>query len=126
MKDVHFCSINASACYTEISQETSDCLIPCTGLYADVVFTEDKILDTKTPFSGRHFGDTIKIYRDETDQGRERQKLILLLKKYTNYKKSFVKQIKFDPLMFDLSKYISVKKISFYSQCQFHQMYEAF
>ena len=47
-QDVRFCSPNASACYTESLKDTSDCDISCTGLYADVVVTEDKILNLKT------------------------------------------------------------------------------
>ena len=48
IQDVQFCSPEDSACYTSVSKETSDCDISCIGLYADVVFTEDKILNLKT------------------------------------------------------------------------------
>ena len=44
-QELTYCSPNASACYKEVS--TSDpygCSISCTGLYADIEFTEDNIL----------------------------------------------------------------------------------
>ena len=48
IQDIQFCSLEDSACYTAVSQQTSDCDISCTGLYADVVFNEDKVLSLKT------------------------------------------------------------------------------
>ena len=41
-----FCSPNASACYTSVSDSDSE--VACAGLYADVIFTEDKILNLET------------------------------------------------------------------------------
>ena len=45
-KDPIFCAPNASTCY----KNTYSCMVSCTGLYADVQFTEDRILakDKKT------------------------------------------------------------------------------
>ena len=106
--DVQFCSPNASICYTEVLQETSDCDVSCTGLYADVVFTEDTILNTRAPFSvinsqGRKTG--LKIQNDKPDQDKARQNLLRLLEKYSEYKTSFVRQIKFDPQLSNHSEF---------------------
>ena len=92
---------NASACYTEIKQDIFGkglkCQVSCIGLYADVVFTEDTVLNTKPPFSATYYDETVTIKRDETIQTiKERQELMKLLDKYETYKKSFVRQITFD------------------------------
>ena len=109
-KAVQFCSPTASTCYTAVLEETSDCDVSCTGLYADVVFTEDKILHVKTPFSGAvgtiYGTQTFTIRKAGAEQGKERKKLLLLLEKYTDYKNSFVKQIKFHPQLSNLCQYI--------------------
>ena len=47
------------------------------------------------------------IQNDNPNQDKERQNLLGLLKNYTEYKKSFVQQIKFDPQLPDLSEYTS-------------------
>ena len=39
-----FCSPNASDCYTAVIREDHNCLVSCTGLFADVRFTEDRLL----------------------------------------------------------------------------------
>ena len=44
-QDPIFCSPKAFSCYSEISKtDTYGCGVSCTGLYADVHFTEDKLL----------------------------------------------------------------------------------
>ena len=48
IQEIKFCLPNDSPCYNAVSQNNFDCVVPCTGLYADVVFTEDKILSLKT------------------------------------------------------------------------------
>ena len=108
MQDYHWCSPTASVCYTTVSQETliAGCDVSCTGLYADVTFTEDTVLNTETPFSGSFYGSTININRNKDGQGKERQKLEMMLERYTGYKKNFVKQIQFDAKRPDLSEYI--------------------
>ena len=83
-QDVQFCSPNVSACYKKVQDKPSNCGVSCTGLYADVEFTKDTILDS--------------------DQERERQNLLPLLNNYTEYKRSFVKQMKFDPQSDNSSK----------------------
>ena len=111
IQDVQFCSPIDYVCYTEVVEETFDCGVSCTGLYADVVFTEDKILNAKTPFSVpvvNAYGKirTFTIRNSGAEQGKERQKLLLLLQKYTEYKNSFVKQNKFHPQLSNLCEYI--------------------
>ena len=84
-----------------------NCGVSCTGLYADLAFSEDTFLKTeKIPFSATVFGNTkVTIKREEAEQGKEREKLLQLLGKYTTYKKEFVKQLKFDPKSANLSKF---------------------
>ena len=101
----------AFVCKTEVAQDTfgMDCGVSCTGLYADVTFTEDAVLKTKEiPFTADYYGDKVNIKRVETNKGKKskRQKLVQLLNKYTDYKKSFVKQIRFDPDSSNLSEYM--------------------
>ena len=110
-QDVQFCLPNASTCYTAISQETFDCDISCTGLYADVVFSEDKILNLKTNLVTTSL-DSSRDWRLKVEQGsngKERQSLLKLLRKYTDYKQNFVRQIKFISSQPNLSKYVHVK-----------------
>ena len=38
------CSPSAAACYTAVSKNITGCSVSCTGLYADVQFTEDKLM----------------------------------------------------------------------------------
>ena len=68
------------------------------------------ILNVKTPFSGAVdiYGkiQTFTIRNAGAEQGKERQKLLLLLKKYTDYKNNFVRQIKFHPEHLNFSEYI--------------------
>ena len=44
MENPIFCSPRDSSCYKAISRNITDCKVSCTGLYADVHFTEDKLL----------------------------------------------------------------------------------
>ena len=48
LKNPTFCSPDQSACYTAVSRNITGCRVSCTGLYADVVFTEDKIFRQTT------------------------------------------------------------------------------
>ena len=99
----------ASACYTAVAQDTAgpDCGVSCTGLYADVAFTEDTFIKEKDiPFLANDmYGRKVIIKHVEADQDKARQKLIQLLKIYTAYKKSFVKQIRLNPDLSNLSKF---------------------
>ena len=111
-QDFHWCSPTASACYTAVGQHVLglECGVSCTGLYADVAFTEDNLLKIKgIPFSAAAtFGVEVTIKHVAAKKGNERQKLVQLLKKYTDYKNSFVKQIRFDPRLSNLSEYIYI------------------
>ena len=74
-----YCSPNSSACSTSSQQQSSpSCGVSCTGLYADVVFTA------------------------RTEQ--EGHKLERLYEQYYQYKRNYVKQIKFDPTRPGLGK----------------------
>ena len=44
LKKPTFCSPDKSACYTAVSSNITGCMVSCTGLYADVQFTEDRLL----------------------------------------------------------------------------------
>ena len=110
-QDVKFCSPNDSTCYRELSQDTSDCDVSCTGLYADVVFTEDKILNLKTELTTVvNSWEERRLQVELANKGKERQRLLKLLKKYTDYKNSFVRQIKFDPSLANTSEYVYVQR----------------
>ena len=47
---------------------------------------------------------SLRVKHSEADQGRGRQKLMKLLEKYSEYKTSYAKHIKFDPRLGNLSK----------------------
>ena len=99
---------NASACHTELLEETSDCDVSCTGLFTDVVFTEDTILNTRAPFSvDMDWRGKKPIDHYNPDKNKNRQNLLRLLKKYSEYKTSFVKQIKFQQQFSNLSEYVA-------------------
>ena len=116
IQDVLFCLPNDFTCYSEVSQATSDCDVSCTGLYSDVVFTEDKILNLETDFGKSkcfNFSTTKKFTVDGrglgvsyrgADTDKNRKGLLKLLEDYTDYTKSFVQQIHFNPRMSNLSK----------------------
>ena len=80
----------------------------CTGLYADVDFTEDKILNLQTDLvttsTSRWKEKRLKV--EQASNGKERQRLLNLLKKYSDYKDNFVKQIKFNSSLASLSEYV--------------------
>ena len=44
IQDITFCAPSAAGCYTAVSRNWTDCSVSCTGLYADVQFTEDRVL----------------------------------------------------------------------------------
>ena len=48
IQNIEFCMSTDFACYTEVSKENVDCDVSCTGLYADVIFNEDRVLNLKT------------------------------------------------------------------------------
>ena len=48
IQDVTFCPPSASGCYTAVLRNITGCTVSCTGLYADVQFTEDRILSPDT------------------------------------------------------------------------------
>ena len=52
----------------------------------------------------KDYAGTFKVKKSEAGQGKGREKLLELLDKYSEYKTSFAKQIKFDPKPPNLSK----------------------
>ena len=44
LKKPPFCSPDQSDCYKAVSRNITGCMVSCTGLYADVMFTEDRLL----------------------------------------------------------------------------------
>ena len=45
LQDISYCLPSSSPCYTAVSTtDTYNCSVSCTGLYADVEFTEDQVL----------------------------------------------------------------------------------
>ena len=52
-QDAKVCSPETYDCYTSVSIDSNDCMVPCTGLYADIAFTPDNILIRKQPNSGK-------------------------------------------------------------------------
>ena len=119
IQDVNFCLPNATDCYTAASKGPFDCVVSCSGLYADVVFNEDRILNLRTEL-GRsqspsiHYNSpTIPVTDDRSetqiryngaDNQENRQKLLELLEKYEDYKRNYARQIIFNPEREDLSK----------------------
>ena len=47
-QDSDFCTFHDSDCYRAVSTEANDCMVSCTGLYVDVIFSEENILNQKT------------------------------------------------------------------------------
>ena len=72
LQDSSFCSPKDFACYTTISTDnTFGCRVSCTGLYADVEFTEDRILadnvyNVLTDLAAKGPGDIFKIRLSKT------------------------------------------------------------
>ena len=52
LKKPTFCSPDKSACYTAVSRNITDCMVSCTGLYADVQFSEDRLLGKDLTLTG--------------------------------------------------------------------------
>ena len=110
LQDFQWCSPIASACYTTVAKDFLglDCGVSCTGLYTDVAFTEDKILNLKTDLvttsTSRWKEKRLKV--EQASNGKERQRLLSLLQKYTDYKENFNKQIKFNSSLASLSEYV--------------------
>ena len=59
-QDAKICSPETYDCYTSVSIDSADCMVPCTGLYADVAFTPDNILIRKQPDSGKTMMNILK------------------------------------------------------------------
>ena len=88
-----FCAPNASSCYRAVStSDTYGCLVSCTGLYADMTFSEDSLY--KDIVDGGNMG---KEFQDRVKLGR-------ILQKYTDHKTNYANNIKFDPTAQNLSK----------------------
>ena len=100
IQDVQLCSPLTSDCYTAVFND--NCGVSCSGLYADIAFFDDFYLKTTTDFSVTFYGDKYEV--DSAHHKKERQRLKLLLEKYTDYKNNFVKQMKFDSKLSNLSK----------------------
>ena len=63
-KDANICCPETYDCYTSVSIDSADCMVPCTGLYVDVAFTPDNILIRKQP----DWGQTLMItFRDQRE-----------------------------------------------------------
>ena len=67
----NICSPNGTECYKNLRQDSGKCLMPCKGVYADVVKDMDII------------------------NVRELRKFDKLVKSYENYKRDFVKDINY-------------------------------
>ena len=99
-QDVQFCSPITFDCYTAVFED--NCGVSCSGLYADIAFFDDYFLKTTTDFSVTMYGDKYPV--DSVHHNKERQRLRQLLEKYTEYKSNFVKPMKFDSKLSNLSK----------------------
>ena len=95
IKDPIFCAPNASACYTAVSKNTYSCLVSCTGLYADVQFTTDRILAKD----------------NKNSKEEDKEKLMSLLEEYKRYKTEYAQNIKFDPDLMDLGLISSIYSV---------------
>ena len=47
-----------------------------------------------------------RLHVEQADTGKERKRLLMLLKKYTDYKKGFARQIRFNSSQPNLSEYV--------------------
>ena len=59
IQEFTLCSPKKSACYTAVSRNITVCSASCTGLYADVQFTEDRIISPGT------IGEAVQALRSE-------------------------------------------------------------
>ena len=53
LKKTTFCSPDQSDCYTAVSRNITGCMVSCTGLYADVQFSEDMLLNKDLTAKGK-------------------------------------------------------------------------
>ena len=75
------------ACAEEVSEERAGCFVSCTGLYADILYTEGDL--------------TISV--DSTHKGL--QLLADIFDKYKEHKNLFAKNLIFDPTSETFSKF---------------------
>ena len=52
-QDFQICSVRNLSCYTAVPRYFPNCGIPCKGLFADVEFTQDRMLDLETDLGER-------------------------------------------------------------------------
>ena len=73
IQDFDFCTPMAFDCYTTLARNMTGCDVSCTGLYADVQFTEDKVLsqslrediqESIEAFKGKHRADKQELAAD--------------------------------------------------------------
>ena len=82
------CSPSGIACFQDYATAGRDeCITPCLGLYADITFGNETILD------------------QTYIHGQEIDKLIKLQEEYNRYKSSFVENLYFDPTKIQFGKF---------------------
>jgi hypothetical protein len=86
-----FCTPNTTSCTAlAASVSSSGCLVPCTGLYADLLRAPDPV---------PNYGGT-----ETVQEGRDGHKLERLMEEYVKYKEDFAQNIRFDPELDNLGK----------------------
>ena len=68
---------------------------------------EMKLNDSNIPKFSEIFGHSFEVRYKEKRIAKNRQKLLMLLEEYKNYKEKFARNIKFLPKLENLSKYDS-------------------
>ena len=90
------CSPEKESCVADQALSDESCLVPCTGLYADI--TEEHFLQQLR-----------RQFSNPTETESEENRLNSIKETYNKYKKDYMKQLWFDPEKDDFSECISPK-----------------
>ena len=94
-----FCSPDKSACYTAVSSNITGCMVSCTGLYADIDFTEDRLLakdHTEKGNGNMSYNFYLRVLVSDGRKEIDRDKLFSMLETYKQYKSKYAQNIVFD------------------------------
>ena len=123
LQEVSFCPPSSAPCYSAVSTtDTYGCKVSCTGLYADVEFTEDQVLvDTFDSMKeelaqlivrGKYLSNLFMhhltggkaVHFSRSREGEDREAVLKLVEQYKQYKTDFAQNIVFDSSCAGLSK----------------------
>ena len=92
--DYGACGPEKERCVAEQPLRDESCLVPCSGLYAEI--------------SEESFMQQLRKERNASTVQEDNKNVKLLTEKYTRYKQQYVRQLRFDPMAQNLSKFTLV------------------